>query len=117
MTDRDSAPWWERVERGEFAVQECAGCGLARWPARAFCASCHAERWTWRAVEPLGRIESWIVNHRPFPEGSVVVLVRLDAVPGALVPGGWSPDREPVGGEAVRARLDAAPILWGPVSG
>lgn len=101
MVDRDSAEWWARVGRREFVVQECNRCGTRRFPARGFCAECRREGWRWVAVEPVGRVESWIVNHRPFAEGVTVVMVRLDAVPDALVHGNWAGEREPVGGEPV----------------
>ncbi|WP_240197046.1 Zn-ribbon domain-containing OB-fold protein [Nonomuraea lactucae] len=105
--DRDSAPWWERVRRREFAVQRCDTCRTPRFPARAFCPACRTERWHWEAVEPEGTVESWIVNRRAFGPGDgrpyVVVMVRLAGVPGCLLYGSWeAPSREPVGGERVR---------------
>ncbi|GAA3680913.1 hypothetical protein GCM10022224_051450 [Nonomuraea antimicrobica] len=103
--DRDSAPWWERVARREFAVQECDACGTLRFPARAFCAACRTEGWHWREVEPVGTVESWIVSRQPFVPGRrepyLVVMVRPVAVPGCLVYGNWRAARHPVGGERV----------------
>ncbi|MEU0571776.1 zinc ribbon domain-containing protein [Nonomuraea sp. NPDC005983] len=105
--DRDSAAWWERVARHEFAVQRCDRCGTRRWPARAFCPACRAEGWTWEPVEPIGTVVSWIVNHQPFMPGLstpyVVVMVRLAAVPGALAWGNWHGDGEPRAGQPVEA--------------
>ncbi|GAA2302557.1 hypothetical protein GCM10010149_59890 [Nonomuraea roseoviolacea subsp. roseoviolacea] len=105
-TDRDSAAWWERTGRGEFAVQRCDACGRARLPARAFCPACRTERWHWEAAEREGTVESWIVNHQAFGAGGgepyVVVMVRPAAVPDCLLHGGWRAAREPVGGERVR---------------
>jgi uncharacterized OB-fold protein len=121
--DRDSREWWERVVRGEFAVQRCAGCGADRFPARAFCPACRSEEWRWRAVPPEGRVESWIVSRQPFVPGLatpyVVVMVGLAAVPGCLVHGNWRGGREPRGGERVRGvfrRVDADLTLvdWEP---
>ncbi|MFI6498618.1 Zn-ribbon domain-containing OB-fold protein [Nonomuraea typhae] len=119
MPDRDAREWWERLAGGEFAVQECAACGVRRWPARAFCAHCRGEAWRWRAIEPVGTVESWVVSHRPFGDGATVVMVRLAAVAGGLVYGSWDAVREPVGGEQVRASftdVDDAPALiaWRP---
>ncbi|MFC4115880.1 Zn-ribbon domain-containing OB-fold protein [Nonomuraea zeae] len=128
--DRDSAEWWERVGRHEFAVQECDTCGLARFPARAFCAACRTEAWHWREVEPEGSVESWIVNHQPFMPGLpvpyLVVMIRLAAVPDCLVYGGWRGPRPPERGERVRATYTATCtaagdrltlVDWGPESG
>ncbi|MGP4094826.1 Zn-ribbon domain-containing OB-fold protein [Nonomuraea sp. KM90] len=104
--DRDSRPWWERVARREFAVQECGTCGRLRFPPRAFCPACRTEVWRWRAAAPEGTVESWIVSHQPFVPGArdpyLVVMVRLAAVPGCLVYGNWRGERDPVYGERVR---------------
>ncbi len=105
MPDRDSAAWWERLARHEFAVQRCGSCGAARFPPRAFCPECRGEGGDWEPVEPVGTVESWIVNHQAFGFGGaepyVVVMVRLAAVPGCFAYGNWRGDREPRGGEAV----------------
>ncbi|MFI6903581.1 Zn-ribbon domain-containing OB-fold protein [Nonomuraea sp. NPDC050394] len=101
--DRDSREWWERVATGEFAVQECDGCGLRRFPARAFCARCRGEGRHWVAVRPVGTVESWVVSHRPFGQGEIVVMVRLDEVPDAVVHGSWEGSGEPEGGSRVSA--------------
>ncbi|WP_219467416.1 Zn-ribbon domain-containing OB-fold protein [Nonomuraea rhizosphaerae] len=122
--DRDSAAWWERLARHEFAVQRCDGCQAARFPPRAFCPACRTEGWRWEAVEPEGTVESWIVNHQAFVPGVrepyVVVLVRLAAVPDCLLHGGWAADGEPAYGQAVRgvyADIDDDLVLlnWRPV--
>ncbi|MFG3439696.1 Zn-ribbon domain-containing OB-fold protein [Nonomuraea sp. NPDC047897] len=122
--DRDSAPWWERTGRGEFAIQRCDGCGTARLPARAFCPACRTEGWHWEAAEPVGTVESWIVNRRPFAPGIevpyLVVMVRPDPVPGCLLHGSWHAGREPVGGERVRGVFVPVPdgptlVGWEPV--
>ncbi|MGN9781989.1 Zn-ribbon domain-containing OB-fold protein [Nonomuraea sp. ZG12] len=110
VPDRDSAEWWERLARREFAVQRCDSCDTPRFPPRAFCPACHREGARWEAVEPVGTVESWIVNHQAFTPGGtpggaepyVVVMVRLAAVPRCLVHGNWRGDREPRGGQAVR---------------
>jgi hypothetical protein len=123
--DRDSREWWERIARGEFAVQRCDTCGTARFPARAFCPACRTEAWHWQAVEPEGRVESWIVNHQPFVPGArepyVVVMVRLAAVPDCVVYGNWRGERPPESGERVRAayrRVDENLSLvdWAPAA-
>ncbi|NUP17714.1 MAG: hypothetical protein HOZ81_16800 [Streptomyces sp.] len=123
--DRDSAGWWERLARGEFAVQRCGGCGTTRLPARAFCPSCRGESWQWERAEPEGVVESWIVNRRSFLPGDdgpyVVVMVRPDAVPGCVLYGNWrgaSPEPEPA--QRVRGVLtrvdDRLTLLdWEPV--
>ncbi|MEV4806067.1 zinc ribbon domain-containing protein [Nonomuraea sp. NPDC049421] len=121
--DRDSAPWWERLADGRFAVQECCSCGALRFPPRAFCAACRTEEWQWREVAPEGTVESWIVSRQPFVPGRrdpyLVVMVRLAAVPGCLVYGNWRAPRppvpwEPVTGEYVEVAAGVTLLNWAP---
>ncbi|MEV0352538.1 zinc ribbon domain-containing protein [Nonomuraea sp. NPDC050680] len=123
--DRDSKDWWARLAGHEFAVQRCDTCHTARFPPRAFCPACRTEDWRWEAVEPAGTVESWIVNRRPFMPGAsepyVVVLVRLAAVPGCLIHGGWDGYREPEYGQAVEGVYadmgdDLALLNWRPTA-
>lgn len=106
--DRDSAPWWEAISRGELSLQRCSDCGAWRWPARAICARCHSFAAGWEATDGCGRVASWVVTHQPFAPGwqdalpSVVVSVALDVAPeiqllGNLISG------EPAAGLPVRA--------------
>ncbi|MBG0828765.1 OB-fold domain-containing protein [Planomonospora sp. ID67723] len=123
VTDRDSAPWWERTARHEFAVQECETCGTLRFPARAYCHRCRTPRWRWRQIEPVGRIESWIVSHQPFLPGArepyVVVRVRLAEALECVVYGNWRGDGPPEDGQLVRGSFTAVDealslVDWGP---
>ncbi|MCD0453632.1 OB-fold domain-containing protein [Actinocorallia sp. API 0066] len=102
--DRDSAPWWAAVDRGELLLQRCASCGVPRFPARALCNRCRSRETAWVPARGTGRVYSWIVNHQRFlpdlPVPYAVVCVRLDegedilmygnlvdAAPEALAPG------------------------------
>jgi uncharacterized protein len=123
--DRDSRPWWERIARKEFAVQECASCGTPRFPPRAFCPLCRTEGCRWREVAPVGTVESWIVNHQPFVPGRLdpylVVMVRLEAVSGCLVYGNWRSERPPEHGERVVGAFtevteDLTVLDWAPAA-
>ncbi|GAA3195728.1 Zn-ribbon domain-containing OB-fold protein [Actinocorallia longicatena] len=80
--DRDSAPWWDGVDRGEVLLQQCADCGVKRFPARAVCNRCQGRKSVWVPAEGTGRIYSWIVNHQKFmpdvPVPYAVLCVRLD---------------------------------------
>ncbi|NJP94502.1 hypothetical protein HCN51_34530 [Nonomuraea sp. FMUSA5-5] len=123
--DRDSRAWWDRLARHEFAVQECDACGTLRFPPRAFCAACRQEGWHWRETVPEGTVESWIVSRRPFVPGHrdpyLVVMVRLTAVPGALVYGNWRAERHPEAGERVRGTFtqvdeELTVLDWAPES-
>ncbi|SDH07397.1 hypothetical protein SAMN05421505_11132 [Sinosporangium album] len=90
VTDLDSSPWWEALQRREFVLQSCAPCRRLRWPARAMCNDCGSDEWTWVSASGVGAVASWTVTHRPGPAGGetfVVVLVRLDDQDDILVPG------------------------------
>jgi uncharacterized protein len=80
--DRDSAPWWDAVDRGEVLLQQCADCGVKRFPARAVCNRCQSRKSTWVPALGTGRVYSWIVNHQRFMPGVgvpyAVLCVRLD---------------------------------------
>lgn len=113
--DRDSAPWWEAVRRHELLVQQCDGCGLKRFPARAVCNRCRSRSASWIASRGTGRVYSWIVNHQVFMPALAdevplpILLVRLDdgdgiIMYGNLVGGGEVEPGMPV--EAVFADAD-----------
>ncbi|GAA0399415.1 hypothetical protein Acor_21750 [Acrocarpospora corrugata] len=113
MADRDSAQWWEALRRHEFVVQGCADCGRLRFPSRAYCAGCRSRSWRWQAVEPLARIESWIVTR-----GHTVVMVRLEAAADCVLYGHWRQPRAPRPGEQVHVAYedadDVTVIEWRP---
>ena len=52
--DRDSAPYWDALARGEFQLQRCRDCGALRWPARALCNRCRSFESDWESFEELG---------------------------------------------------------------
>jgi uncharacterized protein len=91
--DRDSAPWWEAVRRHELLVQQCDGCGLKRFPARAVCNRCRSRSASWVPSRGTGRVYSWIVNHQVFMPALAdevplpILLVRLDDGDGILMYG------------------------------
>ncbi|GAB3676058.1 Zn-ribbon domain-containing OB-fold protein [Actinocorallia lasiicapitis] len=80
--DRDSAPWWDGVDRGEVLLQRCRDCGVKRFPARAVCNRCQGRQSDWVPALGTGRVYSWIVNHQKFlpdvPTPYAVLCVRLD---------------------------------------
>ncbi|RYE44722.1 MAG: hypothetical protein EOP24_22990 [Hyphomicrobiales bacterium] len=93
--DRDSASWWQALERQQLQVQQCT-CGALRWAPRALCNECGSFDWEWFKTDGAGTVVTWTATHRAFIPGTVVpfvvVLVRLDAGENLLVPGGWTGD-------------------------
>ncbi len=113
--DRDSAPYWEALARGEFRIQRCTNCAAYRFPARALCNRCRSFETDWQTGLQAGRIVSWVVTHQVFAPALrdavpyTVVQVRLDLQQDLLLIGGWLGEREPVAGEAVSMQLVEGP--------
>ena len=109
--DRDSAPYWAALARGEFQLQRCEACSSWRWPAREICNRCHSFDNRWRVASGQGRIESWVRTHQAFAnplEAAVpyrVVQARLDLQSDLLLIGGWLSDRKPVYGESAELKI------------
>jgi uncharacterized protein len=90
MTDADSAPWWEALQRRELLVQCCEDCRRLRWPARSTCNDCGSSRGRWVPATGLGTVASWTVTHRTGAVDAgqfVVVVVRLDDQDDIVMPG------------------------------
>lgn len=98
VIDQDSAQWWDALAHRELRVQQCAACGVFRWPARAICGSCASLEWAWHQSSGHARVASWVVNHHSFsptaPPVYTVVLGRLDEQEDIMIPAVWlgSPD-------------------------
>ena len=93
VADRDSAPWWERLEGHELALQRCTACERLRWPARAICNRCGSFDWAWTSSSGQGRIATWLVNRHSFggadEDGGIAVQVRLAEQDDIVIPGAW----------------------------
>jgi uncharacterized OB-fold protein len=90
--DLDSAPWWDSLKQGVFALQRCTSCREWQFPDLAQCRHCGGKL----ALEPVsgkGTIYSFIVNHRPPAPGFddllpyAVALMSPDEAPGLHIPG------------------------------
>jgi uncharacterized OB-fold protein len=125
--DRDSLPFWEGVNAGEFRGQRCAGCGAYRWPARAICNRCRSFDATWVALSGLGVVKSWVTTHQVFAAAFrdevpyTTILVQLDEQNDLQVIGSFtSPEIEPEAGMKVRAvfrsvAVERSLVFWEPV--
>ena len=92
-SDPDTGFFWERTERGELHVKQCADCTRHHWPPRLGCPYCGSAAVTWVKVKPQGRIYSWTVIHRSRTPGFehstpyAVVLVELTEAAGVRMVG------------------------------
>jgi uncharacterized protein len=75
--------FWEGLRQREIRIQVCLECGRLRFPAARWCAWCRGEQSEWRAVEPVGEVESFCVFHKAYFPGFAeevpytVIQVRL----------------------------------------
>lgn len=83
----DNQPFWEGCKQHELRFQQCAACGLVRWPPAFLCPRCHSSQATWRLSSGLGKVFTFTVYHAAYHPGFtadlpyVVAVVALDEGP------------------------------------
>ncbi len=80
--DRDSAFFWEGIEKGELRIQRCKDCDTLRHPARPMCSSCRSLAWDYLVAAGRGEIYSFVVHHHPpvygFENPFAIAVVELE---------------------------------------
>lgn len=80
--NRDSAFFWEGVEKGELRIQRCGGCGSLRHPPRPMCPACRSLDWEYLVASGRGEVYSFVVHHHPpvygFETPFAIALVELE---------------------------------------
>ena len=80
--DRDSAFFWEGVEKGELRIQRCKACAVLRHPPRPMCSSCRSLEWDHVIASGRGQVYSFVVHHHPpvygFEAPFAIALVELE---------------------------------------
>ncbi|MBP7337116.1 OB-fold domain-containing protein [Niveispirillum sp.] len=87
--------YWRGLERGEFRLPRCAGCGRWMWPAHFRCGACGSWEMEWHRTVPKGTIYSWTrswyaferVKERAGDVPYVTALVEIEGAGGARVMG------------------------------
>lgn len=79
----ETVPFWEGTAAGELRIQHCNTCQRFYFYPRPFCPRCNCDDVEWRTVSGRGRLASYNINHRPFPQfksdrPQVIALVELD---------------------------------------
>jgi uncharacterized OB-fold protein len=59
-------PFWEGMRVGELRLQRCSACRTWIWAPTWRCGHCGSWALDWEAVEPSGRVYSWIRSWQPF---------------------------------------------------
>ena len=58
-------PYWQGLAANELRLQRCAGCAAWVWAPQWRCGACGSWDMRWEAVEPAGRVHSWIRTWHP----------------------------------------------------
>ena len=82
-TGGPDAQFAAHLERGELALQSCAGCGRQVFPPRVACLHCGSDRLAFRAVSGRGTVYSTTVVRRKPEEGGDYNLALVDLEEGA----------------------------------
>ena len=80
--NRDSAFFWEGVEKEELWIQRCLSCQRLRHPPRPMCPHCLSLDWDHVVASGRGEIYSYVVHHHPpvygYDPPFAVALVELE---------------------------------------
>jgi uncharacterized OB-fold protein len=105
--DLDTGGFWQASARGALALRFCRDCAAVLHLPKAVCHRCRSTRTEWREIEPVGSLASWTVVraalHPAFPPPYTIVLVELDAAPGARLIGYLDGVPELMMGQSMRA--------------
>lgn len=79
----DTAPFWEAAAKQQLRLPYCNNCARHFFYPRSHCRYCHSDNVDWRKVSGKGRLLSYVINHKPFPEfqsaqPQVIAIVALD---------------------------------------
>jgi hypothetical protein len=82
VISKDTAFFWDGVQRRELRIQRCASCTALRHPPGPRCPACGGEDLGYVQAAGTGTVHSFVVHHRPDVPGRrgpyVVALVQLD---------------------------------------
>jgi hypothetical protein len=79
----DTQFFWDKTALGELWLPRCDSCGRAFFYPRSLCPNCHSDNVSWFQASGRGRVESFVINHRPAPGYEdigpyVIALVLLE---------------------------------------
>lgn len=80
----ETAHFWEGTREGELRLQRCDACSHVYFPPRPFCPACASRAVSVFAASGRGRLDSYVINHRPHPafDGPyAIALVALEEGP------------------------------------
>ncbi|WP_261566552.1 Zn-ribbon domain-containing OB-fold protein [Frankia gtarii] len=123
-TDLDTGGFWQAAAHNRLALRACLDCGTVLHLPKVMCHRCRSTRSGWREIEPVGTLASWTVVraalHPAFPPPYTIVLVELDAAPGARLIGYLDGAPDLAMGQPMRAtfqqvRDQVTLVQWSPL--
>lgn len=82
LRTRDTAFFWEAVDRGELVIQRCDDCNALRHPPAPMCPGCQSLAWRAQPMSGRGRVHSFTVVHQPavppFVYPNAIALIELE---------------------------------------
>jgi uncharacterized protein len=76
--------FWDGARAGELRLQRCDDCDHVYFPPRPFCPACASRAVSVFAASGRGRLESYVISHRPhraFEPPYAIALVALEEGP------------------------------------
>jgi len=76
--------FWDGARAGELRLQRCDECDHVYFPPRPFCPACASRAVSVFAASGRGRLESYVISHRPhraFEPPYAIALVALEEGP------------------------------------
>lgn len=80
----ETAHFWDGARAGELRLQRCDDCDHVYFPPRPFCPACASRAVSVFAASGRGRLESYVISHRPhraFEPPYAIALVALEEGP------------------------------------
>lgn len=76
----DTRPFWEGCREHLLKIQQCADCGLLRWPPGYVCPGCLSQESQWIAARGKARVYTFAVYHVAYHPGFQEELPYVVAV-------------------------------------
>jgi len=76
--------FWDGTKAGELRLQRCDDCRNVYFPPRPLCPACSSRNVKVFAATGLGKLLSYVINHRPHPSSGgpyAIAVVELDEGP------------------------------------
>jgi uncharacterized OB-fold protein len=82
----ETKEFWDSLKQHSIRIQRCQDCRDFYFYPRPFCPNCYSSNVAWENVSGKGKLETYVINHRPAPGFQddapyVIAVVTLDEGP------------------------------------